>query len=90
MKLLGKKLFYQSNFAIAASKALDELIPIRSAMEQTFGIEVKAIEIVDTKDPYNTLTFQRKSVYRSIRGDVNVIPFKFETELDVMGWVRGS
>lgn len=42
-------------------------------MKNILGSEVKAVEMVDTKDLYNTLTPQRNSVDWSFRGEVNVI-----------------
>lgn len=75
---------------LAASEALDVLVPLRSAMESIIGIEIEAWELVDSKDLYQSLTTQRNSVDRSVRGDVNCIRFMFETELHTMGWIRGS
>lgn len=59
-------------------------------MNQTFGIKVEAWELVDSRDHYISLTKQRNSVDRSIRGDVDCIVFVYKTELDFMGWIRES
>ena len=69
---------------------MDEVVIIRDVMQQLIKMKFESYEIVDTKDLYNSLTTKRNSVDRSIRAYVNCIPFIFETELDVMGWIKGT
>ena len=58
---------------MAASEALDELIPLRDAFQRIVGTKVVSWELVDSKDLYNSLTTQRNSVDKSIRSEVNCI-----------------
>lgn len=52
---------------------------------------INLIVVVDSKDLYTTLTTQRQSIDRSIRGDVGVIRFEFEVKniTEVM-WIPGK
>jgi len=76
---------------LAASEAVDEGKVLKSAMTRLLGINVELIVIVDSKDLYTSLSTQRNSIDRSIRADVNVIRFEFETNsVNEMVWVPGS
>lgn len=75
---------------LAASDAVDKLIVLSTAIETILGINIELWALVDSKDLYSALTTQRKSIDRSVRGDVSCIRFKFETESDVMGWIPGN
>lgn len=70
---------------LALSEAIDELVTIHTALEEILQVKIYLWELVDAKDLYNSLSTQRNSVDKSIRGDVNLIRFMFETKLDVVG-----
>ena len=54
------------------------------------GINAKLIVITDSKDLYNSLSTQPNATDRSVRADVNVIRFDFETKaVDSMVWIPG-
>lgn len=75
---------------LAASEALDDLLPLHAALQQIFNVKISLCELVDSKVLYNSLSTQRGSVDKSIRGEVNSIRFIYETALDIMGWIKGS
>lgn len=62
---------------------------LRDALSQIMEFRVYTYELIDSRDLYTTLSTQRGSVDKSVRAAVNCIRFIYETELDVMGWIRG-
>ena len=60
------------------------------ALSEMLGITAKLIIVTDSKDLYNSLSTQRNATDRSVRADVNVIRFDFETKaVDEMVWIPG-
>lgn len=64
---------------LAASGAIDEGKLLKKAYSELINVEVKLIVCVDSKDLFTSLSTQRLSLDRSIRGDVSSIRFEFET-----------
>lgn len=76
---------------IAVSEAIDEGKVIKNASSQLLGIDVPLIVATDSKDLYSSLSTQRNSIDKSIRADVNVIRFEFETmAVNTMVWIPGK
>ena len=60
------------------------------ALSEMLGITVKLIIVTDSKNVYNLVSTQRNATDRSVRADVNVIRFYFETKAaDEMVWIPG-
>lgn len=70
--------------------ALDVLVLLRLAMEGVRGDQIEGWALIDSKYLHKSLTTQRRSVDRSVSGNVNCIRFVFETKIDSKGWTRGS
>lgn len=64
---------------LAASESIDEGKLLKKAYSELINVEVKLIVCVDSKDLFTSLSTQRLSLDRSIRGDVSSIRFEFET-----------
>lgn len=76
---------------LAASEAIDEGKTLKTALSTLLAIPVRLIIIVDSKDLYTSLSTRRNSIDRSIRADVNVIRFEFETgNIDELCWLPGQ
>lgn len=63
---------------LAASEAIDKLIPIRMALSQLLEIQVKPSTLIDVKHLFHSLTSLRIYFDPSIRSDINCIRFFFE------------
>ncbi|PXF42688.1 hypothetical protein BWQ96_07574 [Gracilariopsis chorda] len=63
---------------------------LAAAYHNLLGIEIGLWIVVDLKDLYGTLTTCRNAVNRSMRGDVSVIRYEFETgNIESMLWIPG-
>ena len=70
---------------LAVGEGIDEGKMIKYALSDILGIEIKLIAVTDSKDLFNSLYTQRNATDRSVRADVNVIRFDFETKaVDIM------
>ena len=75
---------------LAAGEAIDEGKVLSKAFKILLGIQVGLWVVVDSKDLHGTLSTCRNAADRSIRGDVSVIRYEFETRnVDRMIWVPG-
>lgn len=69
-------------------EAIDEGKVLAKAYETLLGIEIDLSVIVDSKDLYDTLSTCQNSTDRSVRADVSVIRYEFETEkVNSMIWI---
>lgn len=75
---------------LAATEAIESLVPLCQIIQLALGHSFDLWLLVDSKDLYNSLTTQRNSVDKSVRGNVNCIRFVFKTKLGFMGWISGS
>lgn len=76
--------------SLNAIESLDILVLFCSAMKSSLSGELRAWRLVVNKNIYQSLTTQGNSVDHPVPGDVNFIPFMFDTKLKTMGWLRGS
>lgn len=81
--------------AAAETIAADEGIDIGKSLASVYSLLLRMptalIIVVDSKDLFTTLTTQRQSVDRSIRGDIGVIRFEFETRnVSRIIWIPGK
>lgn len=54
-------------------------------------MEIELLIALDSKDLFSSLSTQRNSIDRSIRADVNVIRFEFETKsVSKIYWIPGK
>jgi len=75
----------------AAGESIDEGKMLCHAYQKLFNADIKLWIIVDSKDLFTTLSTCRNAMDRSIRGDVSVIRYEFETKnVDRMIWVPGK
>ena len=76
---------------LAVGEAVDEGKIIKSVTSAIFGINVKLLVATDSKDLFNALSTQRNSIDKSIRGDVNLIRFEYETHsVNTVVWIPGK
>lgn len=76
---------------LAASEAIDEAKAIAGVYSELFNMNIKVRLCVDSKDLFTSLSTQRLSVDRSIRGDVGVIRYEFQTGVvDRITWIPGK
>ena len=75
---------------LAVGEAIDEGKLLKEAISLLLQIDVQLIIVTDSKDLYNSLSTQRNATDKSIRADVNVIRYEFETNsVNEMVWVPG-
>lgn len=65
---------------VAAGEAIDEGKVLVKAYEALLKIPINLFIVVDSKYVYKTLSTCGNSIDRSIRGDVSVIRYEFETK----------
>lgn len=76
---------------LAAFEAIDEGKTLSKAFSSLLGIAVGLIIALDTKNLYTSLSTRRNSIDRSIRADVNVIRYEFETRnVNRITWIPGN
>ena len=76
---------------LASSEAIDEAKGIAHAYSEILNIDVRVHLCVDSKNLFTSLSTQRNSVDRSIRGDVACIRFEFQVgNLDQITWIPGK
>ena len=76
---------------LAASIAVDEGMLLSAAFSVLLGTRIPVIVIVDSKDLFDSLTSCHIPEDRSIRADVQLIRYYFETkQIDKVVWVPGS
>lgn len=74
----------------AASKAVDEGVLLKAFLTSLFGTRVQTLVIVDFKELYHALLPKQNTTDKSIRRDVNLIIFFFETDIDISAWIPGN
>ena len=76
---------------LAVGKAIDESLIIKAAFEKLVGIEVELNIIVDSKDLFTSLSTCRVPEDKSIRADVQLIRYCFETKkIENIIWIPGA
>ena len=76
---------------LAVGEGIDEGKMLRGAFSMLLGIEIDLIVVLDSKDSFDTLSTCRNATDRSVRADVNVIRFEFETRVvSRMFWTPGK
>ena len=76
---------------LAAAEGIDEGKMISGAYSEIFNMEVDLKIFVDSKDLFTSLSTQRLSIDRSIRGDVGSIRFEFQTgAVQSVSWIPGK
>lgn len=76
---------------LAATEGIDEGKMIAQAYSEILGFDIKLRLCVDSKDLFTSLSTQRNSIDRSIRGDVGCIRFEFQTgAVDKISWIPGN
>lgn len=74
---------------LAAGQALHKIVCIRDALAHLLNINVSLAILVNSKDLYSSLSLQRPYTNESVRGDVNIIRYNFETSVHLFGWICG-
>ena len=75
---------------LAASEAIDEGKVLKQALSTLLGIPLRLIIALDSLDLFTALSTQKNSIDKSIRADVNVIRYEYETQhADDMIWIPG-
>lgn len=73
---------------LAAAKAIDEGKILKQAMSTLLGLPIRLIVALDSRDLFTSLSTKRNSVDKSIRAEVNVIRFEYETgNADEIVWI---
>lgn len=76
---------------LAVGEGIDEGKVIKSIMQMIFNRKIKLMVITDSKDLFTSLSTQRNSIDKSIRPDVNVIRYEFQTKsVDEIVWLPGK
>lgn len=77
--------------ARAVSKSIDEANTIASVYPELFNTEIKVRTLVVSEGLFTSLSTQRISMDRPIRGDVGVIIYEFETGIaDKILWIAAK
>ena len=58
-------------------------------MTTVLGKPVKSMVFFDSKDLFGSLSSKKNPTDKSVRNDVNVMRFYFETSIDVFAWIAG-
>ncbi len=76
---------------LAASEGIDEGKLIKGVYKELFNTDVQLQICVDSKDLFNSMSTQRQSIDRSIRGDVACIRYEFQTgSVNEISWIPGK
>ena len=76
---------------LAATEGIDERKTIAKAYSELMDMDIKMQLCVDSKDLFTTMSTQRNSIKRSIRGDFSSIPFEFQTgNVHKISWVPSN
>lgn len=76
---------------LAAAEGIDEGKAISLAYSELMDMEIKFKLCVDSRDLFTSLSTQRNSIDRSIRGDVACITYEFETgTVESISWIPGK
>ena len=76
---------------LATGSAIDEAKMLMKAYETLFSMDVSLVCVLDSKDLFDTISSCRMATDRSIRGDVALIRFEFETRtVSRMIWLPGK
>ena len=74
----------------AAAEGIYEGKTVAMAYSELLDVEIKIRVLVDSKDLFTSLSTQKNSIDKSIRGDVRCIRFEFQTgAVDEMSWIPG-
>lgn len=75
---------------LAASEGIDEGKTIAKAYSGILGMDIKLPLAVDSKDMFTSLSTQKSSIDKSLRGDVSCIRYDFQTgAVDEISWIPG-
>jgi len=75
----------------AIGSGIDEGKVIVQAYETILPIKIDLVVVVDSKDLYDTISTCRLATDRSIRGDIGLMRYDFEThKITKMVWIKGS
>lgn len=75
---------------LAAAEAIDEGKTLKSAMSILLRMPIRLLIALDSRDLFTSLSTQRNSIDKSIRADVNVIRYEYETiNADEIIWIPG-
>ena len=76
---------------LAAGEAIDEGKVLVNAYRVLLGMDIDLMISLDSKDLFETLSTCRNSIDRSIRADVSVIRYEFETQnVNRFFWIPGK
>ena len=76
---------------LAAGETIDEGKVLANAYRELLHMEIELLVALDSKDLFETLSTCRNSIDRSIRADVSVIRYEFETQkVNRMSWIPGK
>lgn len=76
---------------LAAGEGIDEGKAIASAYSELLDMDIRVRLCVDSKDLFTSLSTQRNSIDRSIRGDVGCIRYEFQTgAVEKISWIPGT
>ena len=76
---------------LAAGEGIDEAKFLTNAYKALLGVHIDLQLVVDSKDLYDSLSTCRNSIDRSIRVDVSVIRYEFEThKVNKISWIPGK
>lgn len=76
---------------LAAGLAINEGILVSFALSNLLGTEIPVIVAVDSRNLFDSLTSCHVPEYKSIRGDVQLIKYYFETKkIHRVVWIPGS
>ena len=75
----------------AAAEGIDEVKTITKAYSELLDMEIKVRIAVDSNDLFTSLSTQKNSIDKSIRGDVSCIRFEFQTgAVETISWIPGQ
>lgn len=75
----------------AASEGIDEGKTIAKAYSEMLNMYIKLRFAVDSRDLFTSLSTQKNSIDKSIRGDVSCVRYEFETgAVDKVSWIPGQ
>lgn len=76
---------------LVASEGIDDEKQVVAAYREIGDLEIKLQLCIDSKELFNTLSIQRNSINKSVRGDVSSIRIELMTgAVDKITWIPGK
>lgn len=75
---------------LASIEVVDDIVMLRRVLTEFFGVHVKSMMIVDSKELYHGHSLKKNMIDTSVLPDVNAMRLYFVTTVDVFSWITRS